>query len=633
VQLLARLEHPGIARVYATGTFERAGERCPYYTMELVEDAHTLLEHAERRGLALAERLALFLQACDAVAYGHRRGVIHRDLKPGNLLVDGRGRLAVIDFGLARPNDPQAFATQPLHTRAGLVFGTLPYMSPEHVCGRPFEIDTQSDVYSLGCILCELIGGRPPHELLDVPIRTALERIEREDPRLPDGMPRELAWIVGRAVARERSRRYASAGALADDLRRYLAGEPVDAAPPSRVYALRGFARRHRGLFAAVVAVVLALAVGLVRTRSEAGAAQGARADAEIEAAVAGAVSTFLASLFTDLHAFSGGADARIVDFLPAAADRLAEVERNDARAILTSLVGQGYMNLGDLAAAEPHLADAVEIGARAFAPDSIHRLRIEMLWADWLEQSGRYLESRDLSADVLARGGKALEERDRFYVRYNLALCESRLGRHAEAESIFRDMLEHDLEIGASRARAVNLSHRLAGEISSQGRNAEARAAYENALAHCEDRPDLALYAATIRMDLAQVLHELGELDEAVRLLDLAGAAFAANDAPPTNRVLCALNRVQILLDLGDTAAAGDALRAAQRHADELHATTRVHAYLAVMQARVLAAHGDLRAAEAAGERALALAVELAGPEGELANDVRAQIAEMRER
>jgi hypothetical protein len=96
---------------------------------------------------------------------------------------------------------------------------------------------------------------------------------------------------------------------------------------------------------------------------------------------------------------------------------------------------------------------------------------------------------------------------------------------------------------------------------------------------------------------------------------------------------VLCALNRVQILLDLGDTAAAGDALRAAQRHADELHATTRVHAYLAVMQARVLAAHGDLRAAEAAGERALALAVELAGPEGELANDVRAQIAEMRER
>ena len=276
VQLLARLEHPGIARIYSSGTFERAGVECPYYTMELVEEARTILRFADEHALDVRARLELFLQACDAVEHGHRKGVIHRDLKPGNLLVDARGRVKVIDFGLARPEDPAAFGADPLQTRAGLVFGTLAYMSPEHVSGRPLEIDTRSDVHSLGCILCELVAGRPPHELYDVPIRTALERIEQADPDLPASLPRELAWIVRRAIERDPARRYPTAGGLAADVRRFLAGQPVEAAPPSRGYALASFARRHKGLLAAGLAVLAALLVGLGR-EARAREARGAR--------------------------------------------------------------------------------------------------------------------------------------------------------------------------------------------------------------------------------------------------------------------------------------------------------------------------------------------------------------------
>ncbi|MEM7307260.1 MAG: serine/threonine-protein kinase [Planctomycetota bacterium] len=624
VQLLARLEHPGIARVFASGTFERAERECPYYTMELVEDARTLLGYADHEGLDLRARLELLLQALSAVEHGHRKGVIHRDLKPGNLLVDPGGHVKVIDFGLARPSDPLALGAVPLQTEAGQVLGTLAYMSPEHVGGRPGEVDTQSDVYSLGCILCELLSGRPPHELAELPLRAALERIEGEDPRPPAELPAELRWVIARACARERARRYAGVAELSEDLRRYLRREPVQAAPPSRIYALRTLARRHRGLLAGVGAVVVALGIGLAQARSEARVAREARAEAELEAAVANEVSGFLADLFTGMNAYSNGAEARVSEVLKVAAERLPDVAREDARVILSALVGQGYLNLGDLASAEPYLSEAFERGAELFAGDSVHRLRNEILWADWLEQTGRYAESRELTIDLLARGASVLERRDLFYARYNLAVCDSRLGNHVDAEEVFRGLLKREMEAKESWTRVINLTHRLASEISFQDRTEEARTVFREALDQCGRMPGNELYAATIQMDLAHVQRRLGELDDAQRLLDLAGTAFERHDAPVSNRILCELGRAAVQLDFDDVDAAGEALEQAFVLLEQVHGTTRMHVHVGLVDAQVLAAEGDAQGAREAAEEALSLALELAGEGSPLVAEAR---------
>ncbi|MEY3172612.1 MAG: Serine/threonine-protein kinase PknB [Planctomycetota bacterium] len=288
-QALALMDHPHIARVFDGGVTDRGR---PFFVMEYIKGI-PLTEYCDRAQLSLRERLELFVPVCQAVQHAHLKGVVHRDLKPSNILVclyDGRAVPKVIDFGLARALHHD-LTDLTLHTSHGQMVGTPVYMSPEQAEFNNLDIDTRSDVYSLGVILYELLTGLTPldkQRLQRAAWDEILRLIREEDPlppstrvsgseRLPGlaaqrrmdprvlqrSLSGELDWIVMRALEKERSRRYETSSSLARDIERYLADEAVEACPPSRLYRWRKFVRRHRpqvlagctlvlGLFAAV---------------------------------------------------------------------------------------------------------------------------------------------------------------------------------------------------------------------------------------------------------------------------------------------------------------------------------------------------------------------------------------------
>ncbi len=312
-QTLSRMDHPCIARVHDAGMTDRGR---PYLVMEYVRGI-PITAYADQAGLDVRARLELFRDLLDAVQHAHQKAVLHRDLKPSNILVtlhDGRPQPKVIDFGIAKVLDTMADET--LVTRLGEWIGTPEYMSPEQASGSPLDVDTRSDVYSLGMILYQLLSGCLPHdgeELresgLDELRRQLVEgRLERPSSRLDRCIDRDeiaeeraaetkelvatlagdLDWIVMKALEKERSRRYPSASAFADDIQRYLDDRPVEARPPSVVDQMRKFARRHRlgvSVGAALLAVVVMSSVALLvqsrRIARESLRADAARAEAE----------------------------------------------------------------------------------------------------------------------------------------------------------------------------------------------------------------------------------------------------------------------------------------------------------------------------------------------------------------
>jgi WD40 repeat protein/predicted Ser/Thr protein kinase len=262
-QILGRLHHPGIAQVYEAGVAD-SGQ--PYFAMELIAGM-PLERYAGEQALDTRGRLELVARVCDAVQHAHERGVIHRDLKPANILVEKSGQPKVLDFGVARAADPGVTAGGG-RTEAGQLIGTLNYMSPEQASGDPAAIDPRGDVYALGVILYELLAHRLPYILDDLPLPEAARVIREQEPSrlgsLDSHLRGDVETIVAKALEKDKARRYASAGELAADIRRFLKHEPIRARPTSALYQLRKFARRHKALVGAVVGVAAALAAGTV---------------------------------------------------------------------------------------------------------------------------------------------------------------------------------------------------------------------------------------------------------------------------------------------------------------------------------------------------------------------------------
>ena len=244
-QALARLHHPGIAQIYEAGAADYGLGSQPYFAMEFIEGL-PLNRYAAGNRLDTRQRLSLMIQVCDAVEHAHRRGVIHRDLKPGNILVDQNGQPKILDFGLARVTDSDVEATR--QTDVGQLLGTLAYMSPEQVLADPLAMDTRSDVYALGVILYELLAGKLPY-VISRQLHEAVQAIREQDAAPLSLVSRayrgDIETIVAKALEKDRERRYSSAADLASDIRRHLEDQPISAKPPSAVYQVQKFARRH----------------------------------------------------------------------------------------------------------------------------------------------------------------------------------------------------------------------------------------------------------------------------------------------------------------------------------------------------------------------------------------------------
>lgn len=274
-QVLARLRHPCIAQIYEAGmhTVRAASADAvelsiPYFAMEYIPNAKSLTQYAAEKLLSTSQRLALFVDLCEAVSHGHQKGIIHRDLKPGNILVDFAGQVKLIDFGIARASEPDATLST-ARTGVGQLIGTLQYMSPEQCSGDPHSLDTRSDVYSLGIVLYELLCEHLPYSLIDTPIHRAPQVI-CETPPIPitiwNKMLRgDVATIVQKALEKDPERRYQSAQDFADDVKRFLRSEPIKARPASAVYRFTKFVKRRPVPIALCVVVVAASMVAIDR--------------------------------------------------------------------------------------------------------------------------------------------------------------------------------------------------------------------------------------------------------------------------------------------------------------------------------------------------------------------------------
>lgn len=448
--VLGQLQHPGIAQVFEAGVTSIAG--CggsvldqPFFAMEFIHGL-PLNEYVESVVLDLRAKLNLVADISDAVQHGHQKGVIHRDLKPANILVDRNGHPKLIDFGVAR-----CIATEivpfTLHTEVGQLIGTVQYMSPEQVHADPNRIDTRSDVYALGVILYELLGGRPPYDLTNLALDQATRTIRETPPaRLRTfnrGVRGDIETIVLKALAKDPTRRYQSAGEMRADILNYLAGNPIAARPPSLIYQLRLLARRNRVAVFGAAGVLLSLMAGLVVSTALYFRSESARVSEVRQRRIAQAVNDFLNQDL--LSAISPrntpDRDLKMRDVLDAAAARLegrfADAPLVEAR--IRSTLGATYQSLGERESAEPHLARALEIHRRELGdehPDTIASLIELGCLAYFL---GRPQQSDEMltRGTELARRILGPEHRRTLTAQNSLGFLRITQGRHAEADDL----------------------------------------------------------------------------------------------------------------------------------------------------------------------------------------------------
>jgi tetratricopeptide (TPR) repeat protein len=583
-QALGRLQHPGIAQVYEAGTADNGFGPQPYFAMELIRGL-PLGRYAETNGLDVRQRLGLMAKVCAAVHHAHQRGLIHRDLKPSNILVDETGQPKILDFGVARVMESDAQPT--LQTGAGEIVGTLAYMSPEQVQGDPLEVDIRSDVYSLGVMLYELLAGRLPYDVHLAQLLQAAQTIREQDPptlgSIHGQLRGDVETIAGKALDKDKARRYASAADLEADIERYLNDEPIAARPPSAGYQLRKFARRHRVLVLAGAAVVAALMAGVAAStweavranregqqallaRDRAGAAErvanrerdhaleserAAMSDrnravaaetqaleqrnlavaekrrADEESATAKAVVEFLQK---DLLAQAGPStqaspDLRVRTALDRAAAAIShKFEKQPVvEASIRETIGKTYQDLGIYGEAQAQLERALELRRHALGEEHPDTLASMTELAVLYQAEGKYAQAEDLFTHSLAMERKVMGATHPATLASmgDLAGLYRSEGKYAQANFLQSQTLEADRRVlGEEHRNTLNSMKNLAAGYRGEGKYGEAEQLFKRVL-EIEQRVLGAEHPAAILSmhDLAAVYRDEGKYAEAERI------------------------------------------------------------------------------------------------------------------
>ena len=622
---LARMRHAGIAQIYEAGTSPGpAGGLIPYVAMELVRGA-SLDADVRSRALRPAEILALVAEIADIVEHAHRQGVVHRDLKPANILVergdDGSARPRILDFGIARvaasaDESAAGLAAPSLRTDVGQVLGTLPYMSPEQVAGRTGSVDARTDVYALGAILYELLAGRLPHDLRGRPIAEAARIIQDEDPSrlstVDRGFRGDIETIVATALEKDPDRRYPSAEAFAEDIRRHLAHTPIRARPASRLERAGKFVRRHRALVAAGGAVVVVSLTAAVVSTMAWFRAERERQSAERRYEVASALSELIRDdVASELERLPGGRHYRLslLKKVTPYYEELARERPDDPARIRGAW-------LGLIALGRDYEAEGEVDLARSTLRQAIVAVR-----------------------DATARGGGSAEgllfQEDLGWATYHLGWTEQRGGDRTLAARLYRESIEPLAKVVAARGPTAGAGEKLAlarrrlGDlINESGDGPGARTEYLAALAidearaaaKPEDGPaQMALTRSWRR--LGQLARQDGHLDEAISWLSRAVELRQAltvdlhGGTDSWHNLSVALQDLSgAQLDAGNVAAASESLRraleACERAMERDGTDVLNRAQLMLVESQrsvVLDRAGDAEGARAAGVRAVA--------------------------
>ncbi len=498
-QILGRLQHPGIAQIFEAGVADTGYGSQPFFAMELIQGL-PLNRYARAHELSLMEQLALLVKVCEGVQHAHQKGVIHRDLKPGNILVDETGQPKVLDFGIAIATDPEVRTRAKLGNRKQLA-GTVPYMSLEQLKGDPQEVDTRTDVYALGVIAYELLAGRLPYDLKGKSTGEACRILEHQQPAglgdVNKALRGDLEAIARKALQKDKTRRYQSASDLGEDIRRYLSDEPVLAHRPSAIYHFSKFARRNKTLVGAVVAVFISLVFGILGTglgmidaRHQRDEAKAQRHRAEEEMEVRRAVNNFLNYVLEQAAPDRNlGRDLTVLEALDRAAENI-EGEFGDnplVHASIRTTLGDTYLSLGDLDAAESHFVAALEINKTVREKEHPATLAAMHALAKLFRHQGRYEEAQHLQVKTREISGRVLGDQHPAFLRATneLANLYRVQGKLVPAEALYRQSLDSRLRVlGEEDEDTLETMQNLAGLLKTIGNPSEAEELYAQVLA-----------------------------------------------------------------------------------------------------------------------------------------------------